>query len=320
MLKNSHLFIFNFNLFSISKTMKRLFIQLLFFAFLFFLYDKICFIVPYFSAQKQLDRRLELVLTNKMNKDIIIIGSSRGLKNILAGQLQKETGLSAYNMSYLGADVAFQDFVLASILKFNKKPKIVLLAIDDICEFHETPLEFRTDVLQPLLHYNYCNDKMVERGLKNRFLSHFFLLHRLNPSNFEFSTQAHTKIDTIMSFGAVPYCIQNTGVNWAFKYNTNYDSTKEVAHKLRAFANIQAQCKAQNIQLVLVFSPNFSAHNTEFDQRIHSLSTPETAVFCYDTSNISYKNKNFFYDESHLLYNGAQVFTLEISNFLKKNK
>ena len=36
----------------------------------------------------------------------------------------------------------------------------------------------------------------------------------------------------------------------------------------------------------------------------------------YDTTNEIYKNKVFYYDESHLTRRGASIFTREISTFI----
>ena len=87
------------------------------------------------TPKKQYDKRLEELIKGEINKDIIVLGSSRGSGNILAGQLEKETGLESYNLSYQGSNINFHNFILNTLLKFNKKPKYVMLTIDNSSEF-----------------------------------------------------------------------------------------------------------------------------------------------------------------------------------------
>jgi hypothetical protein len=39
-------------------------------------------------------------MDGKINKDIIFNGSSRGARDIIASQIERETGQTAYNLSY----------------------------------------------------------------------------------------------------------------------------------------------------------------------------------------------------------------------------
>ena len=90
---------------------------------LFFIVEKgICFFVNN-APKKEFDNRLELVLNGKINKEVIILGSSRGANNIYAKQLEDSINQSVYNLSYLGSDVTFHEFILKTLIKYNKPPK-----------------------------------------------------------------------------------------------------------------------------------------------------------------------------------------------------
>jgi len=87
--------------------MKGLIIKLLFFLVLFLAFDKIFILVANRSANAEADKRLELLLNGRINKDLIIAGSSRGSRDIIASRIEEMTGLSSYNLFYPGSNVVF---------------------------------------------------------------------------------------------------------------------------------------------------------------------------------------------------------------------
>src|SRR5688572_29021938 len=111
--------------------MKKFIGTLALFGIIFFVYDKLFLPVRNQAPASEADKRLEYVIKGVMNKDIVVIGSSRGARDILAERIEDSTGYTSYNLSYPGSDVEFHAFLLESIVTFNKAPKLVLLAIDD---------------------------------------------------------------------------------------------------------------------------------------------------------------------------------------------
>ena len=75
------------------------------FVMIFFIYDKLFIVVRTLSPVLEVDKRLELLINGGINKDIIILGSSRGARDIIAAQIENETGLSAFNLCYPGSNV-----------------------------------------------------------------------------------------------------------------------------------------------------------------------------------------------------------------------
>ena len=99
----------------------RLFLKhILLFAVLFFIIEKSAWFLLELAPDRQYDKRLENLINGKINKDLLVIGSSRGAGNILAGQLEKQTGLTSYNLSYQGSNIEFHDFLLSILLKHNQ--------------------------------------------------------------------------------------------------------------------------------------------------------------------------------------------------------
>lgn len=301
--------------------MKKFLIRVVLFGLVFFVLDKIFYIFLYTAPQLETDKRLELLLDGKINKEVIVMGSSRGAYNIIASQIEKETGKSAYNISYEGSNVQFHLFLLKTILKFNKKPETIVLSIDNPYEFlNEKTLNFRYDRLYPLEKYNYINDELIKQNDKSK-LSWFFCLARLNRSNLTFAKKAPPVDSPMLSCGSTPFVKDSDKKEFIFNPTSErYPLEKELKDKKEAFLALQQLCYSNKITLIYCFAPNFRAYNPIVENRIRSMSRPENKFFVYDTTNLKYKNKEYFHDESHLNINGARLFTSELSKFINLNK
>lgn len=302
--------------------MKKFFIYLLVFGLLLFAFDKLFLFFINTSPNKEVDKRLELVLTGTINKDIIILGSSKGSRDIIASQLEKELYQSTYNLSYPGSNIEFHEFLLRALVKFNKAPKTVLLTVDNPIELlSDSLITFRLDRLYPLVKYDYVNQELVDRDEKNEALSKLFVLHRMTKANFDIRQKKFTAMDTIFSDGSMPISFQKNNEDWNEKVNnTTYPKEKESDDKLKCFYKIIAICKQKNMKLVLVSPPMFKGVNTEFKKRMIEIAGNNAIFYEYDTSNPLYKDKNYYFDLNHLNRKGAVVFTNEIANYLKSIK
>ncbi|OWP85220.1 hypothetical protein BWK59_01370 [Flavobacterium davisii] len=292
--------------------------KLFLFATVFFIIDKLFYVFIHLSPNYQVDKRIELLLQGKINKDVIVLGSSRGAMNIIASQIEQETGQSAYNIAFPGSDVEFHKFILQTLLKYNKKPKTVIFSVDEPFELiPTTSITYRLDRLHPLVKYNYINQELINRGDRN-FTSWFMCLSRLNKTNFILERKT-TKFDSILPCGSMPINFENPRVNMKYKYEIpTYLKARESSVKRRAYQSILKECETNNIQVVFAFSPNFAAHSSTFENRIRDLALHNSKFFVYDRTNSVYQNKLYFYDESHLNKMGATIFTSELSGFLNQ--
>jgi len=302
--------------------MKKFIIKTVLFGVLFFVFDKIFIVFIAISPSKEIDKRLELLINGKINKEIVVIGSSRGARNIIASELEMKTHHSAYNLSYPGSDIEFHEFIVRTLVKFNKAPKIILLSMDYPIEFlPDSILNFRLDRLYPLVKYNYINDELVSRGEKNKVMSYLFALHRMNKANFDISQKKFTDLDTLFADGSMPISFQKKGKNWtpstAFK---KYKAVNELKVKRESFRKIIAICKQKNIKLVLVFPPLFDSMDMKFKERVLQLAGSNIDFYEYNDENPIYKNKDYFYDRTHLKNNGALLFSDELANHLNSIK
>ncbi len=285
----------------------------------FFIIEKGVYYFLDIAPNREYDKRLEYILEGNMNKELIVLGSSKGASDILAGQIEKETGLKSYNLSYQGSNIIFHEFILKALLKYNQTPKKVILMIDIPYEFiQEKSLKFRVDRLYPLSKYNYINKELINQKEKN-ILSWVFCTARVNQSNFELKEIKAPYHNPLDLSGSGPYVIEKHNKNFDYSFiKKPYNTKSELPDKIRAFKNVQKLCRVNNIELICIIPPNFFELNRSFIKRFSSLLTNENKLFVYDTLNPIYKDEKYFYDSSHLYIDGAKILTSEISNFIIK--
>jgi hypothetical protein len=274
------------------------------------------------SPEKEADKRLELLVNGKINKEVVILGSSRGARNIIASEIEKKTGYTTYNLAYPGSDIEFHEFIIRTLLKFNKSPKVILLSVDYPMAFlPDSILNFRLDRLYPLVKYNYINDELVARGEKNKIMSNLFALSRMNKTNFDIRQKRFSALDTLYSDGSMPISFQKDNEDWTPSMIVEkYNSKRELQVKLDCFKKIISMCQQKNIKLILIQPPLYDPMDIGFRERLKQLTHNKISFFDFNHQNPIYKNKDYFYDRTHLNRKGATIFTDEIAQYLNIKK
>lgn len=300
--------------------MKRFLLHIALFVLLFLIIDQLFYVFIAHAPKKEDDQRLQYVLDGQMNKDVIILGSSRGANNIIAKQLEDSTGWSTYNLSYRGSNIEFQEFLLKTLLKYNQPPKYLCLVIDNSSEFKTVAtLNFRYDRLFPLKNYVYINDYLVLHHKQNA-LSKYLNLARVKRKDFIWSPKPVLPINVLTSHGSKINALDADSTLVYKRDIKTYDTAEEEQAKLNAFKSIQQICEAKGIHLIYVFPPNFVAFNTSFYKRFKEIDVDTNDVMIYNQKELKYQDYKYFRDESHLNKLGAEVFTKELSDFIKLYK
>ena len=302
--------------------MKKFLIYLVVFSVLFLAFDCIFLFFISISPSKEVDKRLELVLNGKINKDIIILGSSSGARDFIADKLEKDTEKTVYNLSYPGSDIEFHQFLLRTLVTFNSAPKLVILTLDNPTEvLSDSLINFRLDRLYPLVKYDYINKELIARDQKNALLSKLFAMHRMTKVNLDIRQKKFTALDTIFAGGSMSISFQKKNEDWNVKVNnTTYPLKKEVKIKLQSLQKIITTCKQHNIKLLLVIPPIFKGTNPMFKKRMLQIAGNNALLYEFDATNEIYKNKEYYFDLNHLKRNGAFIFTNEMAAYLNKIK
>lgn len=302
--------------------MKKFLITSLIFFAGFFVLDKLLIFLRNYSPKNQVDKRLEMIITGKINSNILIYGSSRGARDIIASQIADSLNTTAYNLSFPGSGIEFHEFLLEQTLKNgNKKPELVILVVDDPSEILPNSLiHFRLDRLYPLVKYPVIREQLVDRDGKNELLSKFFIVSQLGISNFDITQKHFKKIDTLLADGSMPISYQDYRFNGQYNTTTtNYDIKDEVPTNLKSFQHFMQLCKENNIRLLLTSTPNCYKSTVGFNERMIALSKDYAPYYLADTTKPYTKDGNYYFDDVHLKTNGAHIFTAELIDYIKKS-
>lgn len=97
------------------------------------------------------DPGLRMMYAGKLRPDILIIGSSRLKMQINPEIIERETGMSAYNLAVLGSNFEDHFLVLKEFLNRGPKPRMVLFEADVETLAPTQRVVFRADALQPYM-------------------------------------------------------------------------------------------------------------------------------------------------------------------------
>jgi hypothetical protein len=295
--------------------MKKFLSLLVVFASLFFIVDKLFYWKIMNLPNTELDKRLELILEGKMNKQLLIFGSSRAQHDIYADAIQDNLAMSTYNLGYRGSNIAFQLFLLEKILKHNRKPEIVILTVDEDREFLlEKTLQFRYDKLYPLIKHQEITMDLIQQKQISPFASVLYCA-RIGWNQFS-EIKKPTKFDQWSANGSTLLDSSDIGFKGIYKKKNKYNKKLEIRENLHAFAKFQEICKAKKIQLVVLIPPNFWSQNAEFANRISNLILDKKTLLL-NQDRTDFQSASLFYDESHLNNKGAILYTDKIIERLK---
>lgn len=288
--------------------------MLVFFLF-FFLLDKLFYYKIQALPNREVDKRLEWILEGKMNKEILIFGSSRAQHNLYSDIIQDSLKKTTFNLGYRGCNIDFQLFLLKSVLKHNKKPEIIILTVDDDREFvTEKTLQFRYDKLFPLVKYQEITNELIFRKEISPFAVGLFSA-RIGWEQF-LKPKPLTKYEKWTKAGTVLLDFTAVDFDKKIKQNKKYNRKLELSERLAAFAAFQEICKSENIKLYVLVPPNFAVQNSEFVNRVNSLLIDKKTEL-FSENQQSFQDSSYFSDRSHLNKKGAIEYTNQIIKKLK---
>lgn len=285
------------------------------FLLLFFLIDKLFYWKIQALPERELDKRLEWILEGKMNKDILIFGSSRAQHDIYSDAIQDSLKSTTFNLGYRGSSIDFQLFLLKTVLKHNKKPKIIFLTLDDDREFlPEKTLQFRYDKLYSLVKYQEITRELIVRKDFSPFAAVLYSA-RLGWEQFS-KPKPMTKYENWTPAGTVLLDTTATDFDKSRKQNKIYNSNLELPERLGAFKELLYICQKEDIQLFVLVPPNFTKQNKAFVNRVRELISDENISF-YAENSFLFNDSNYFHDQSHLNKKGAILYTNEVIRKVK---
>ena len=265
------------------------------------------------------------LMNSKINSDIIIQGSSRARFHISPSHLEKQFGLSAYNLGISGAGFPTQQYRLSQYLKHNKKPKYIIQQVDNIL--------FGYGSYDPVQYVPYLNQEVLNVFKGRTIFTKWDIYIPLYKYSHVVGT-AGTGLTSIFHSGAKENGNVKGFRTYMHPYNRKLLDTLSVRNPkgvnpvisvtaYAKFIDFIKYCKQQNIKLILVFTPSYIGYqNILVDKnaasnRFLNLSKMYNVPYldytkdpiCLDTAN--------FFDYYHMNTRGAEAFNKKLVVDLK---
>lgn len=283
------------------------------------------FVVSHLSAKYKFDKRIENLINNRIEKDIIVLGSSKSLNGIDPKIIEKETELSCYNLSYSGSNVEFHETILDLILQSKQLPKYIIYSIDDpglLVKFDGVMI-YRTEELYANVDNHYINKIVCDKLDKSFLVTKFSSVYHQNvnlTSALKYVLRGEEKpdyeINNIDEYGAnIMDGHQRGHENMKFvNRNFNYSASIENSNYVNTFRRILQKCESANIRLKLVVIPSFVSPSLGFINRVNELTKNEYPIYDYSKE---FKEAHYFYNYEHLNRKGASKFSTLLLKDLK---
>lgn len=270
------------------------------------------------------------IVGGEINADILISGTSRAFVGFNPNEINKVTGLKAFNIALNKSRLAIQLPLLKTYLKHNKKPKIL------IQELGLETLTLDNEVYAPYKYLPYLYEEELFQGLSK--IDSDFWMHKYIPlTNLVYFNTFFQKI-----FFKEIFLTLNEGKDYlkeGFYPHENVWTLNEeeflkqprgiyfmhTEEGRKYLLEIIQICSRQNIKLVFVTTPFYYKIKKPLERYGKKMIKTYTEIS--DRYNVPYlnyieiplsKEKKYFYNFTHLAKNGAKEFSNIISRDLIK--
>jgi hypothetical protein len=249
----------------------------------------------------------------KQTAEILIMGSSRARAHYHSGIISTALGKSCYNAGYDAQSILFHSALLG-IVKEKYKPEIILL---DVTHGELEYLEISYDQLSVLLPYAQYYPELWSTLLLKSPFERIKCLSRIYPYNSlpDKIVRGNLNFQSDDINGFRPFYGQ-FGRDFA---EISFAEINLDANKINAFNSFLAVCKEHNIQLYVIYSPEY----------VKTLNVSSSMNYIIEKCReqgieyISYRNdttflkRELFKEAMHLNNIGAEKFSLDIALKIK---
>ncbi|WP_309641223.1 hypothetical protein [Flavobacterium sp.] len=268
-----------------------------------------------------------LLMKGKINTPMVFLGNSRTEAHFDTEIIEKNTGISSYNLGVAGASLTVEQLRWKSYLAHNKPPKIVVQNID-LYALTNKPLADKKQYLP------YYNEPTIYDKLKK--IDPTVVYEKYIPMSkyrgFEFQV--------IKAFG-FPNVEKGKKVKGYNKHceTWNHDfiylkkslhgkkikySKAELALQLNALQNIIRDCNKLKSKLILVWMPQYNELSdlqeptlSQMKKQMKKIAQQNKNVVFWDFSTQPFNHdKQFFYNSFHMNDVGVAVFCKQFSDSL----
>jgi hypothetical protein len=267
------------------------------------------------------------IYNSNANCDIAIYGSSRAWVHIDPKILSDSLELDVYNFGIDGHNFWLQYLRHLKFIKHNKKPKTIILAVDIISLQKRKDL-YQLDQFLPYMLWDFDIQEYTSSYVGYNNFDYYVPLIR-------YSGKSNSLKQIIKNIAKTQQSIRlrkNGFLGMDREWNTDLENAKknQKSYEIRTdaksvvlFEKFIKECKSNNIELILVYTPEyiegqkFVANRDDIIQIFRDMSTKYSIQF-YDYSNDSLTlDKKYFFNASHLNKTGANIFSKTLASDLK---
>ena len=269
------------------------------------------------------------IYCGNINADCLIYGSSRAYEHFDSYLIEKETGLSVYNLGMDAQNFYLQKLMHEEYIKFNKKPRYIIYSLD-LGTLHR-----KNELIDKEQYYPF----MFGNKNMQKYLSYY---DGINVYDFYIPILRYIgspKVLRDIAYDIFNPSIQNNpyrkkgyrGMDAEWNIESDKIRNKMQPYRLQiekddlnTFELFLRECSENKSKCIFVYSP----HYIEGQQLVlnkdsilniyHELSEKyNVPFFDYSKDSLSY-NKKYFYNSSHLNIEASRLFTKILIEDLEK--
>jgi len=269
------------------------------------------------------------IYNKKINAEMLIYGSSRAWVDINPKILKDSIQLTTYNLGMDGHNFWLQYLRHLEYLKYNKKPKHILLAVD----FNS--LQKREDLYLygQFLPYMLWNKNIYDFTKSYNGFDFFdynipLMRYAGNSSEIKRAIGLSVKSDEIKPYRTKGY----KGVKKSWSKDLDVAKSKMEKYKIEVdsasvnlFDKFLNECATNNIKVSLVYTPEhvegqrFVKNKDDVTNIYEKFAKKYNLIYLDYSSDLMCNNKTYFYNATHLNKEGSELFTKKLaSDLLKK--
>lgn len=249
-------------------------------------------------------------IADKMNEDVVILGSSRAIHHYDPNIIKKITGLSCFNAGCAGTGIIlmygrFREFSVRYM------PKYIIYDVNPHYDIQNNDNSRYLSFLRA--HYD-CEgiDSLLWSVSPIEKYKMFSMLYPFNSRILEFLSDYFMKDDPLKNKGFSPYY---------GKMNYNPPKNKPTTFnvddiKILYFQRLMKETKGKSV-LIMINSPRFGGQDSCLLEPLTQLCKKYNVPFWDYSNNEQYiENKSLFNDGVHMNIDGADKFTIEVAERL----
>jgi len=266
------------------------------------------------------------IYSGNINSDLVIYGSSRAWVHVSPKIIEDSMHITAYNLGIDGHNFWLQYFRHKELLKFNKKPKQIILSLDIFTLQKRIDLYNYTQFL-PFMLWNDDIKQYTSSYIGFKTYDYYFPLIRYNHQIGSLKAALKSFINLKPNFKRIKG-YKGMERNWnndleKAKSKVDYYEIKIDSSSVMLFEKFINECKSNGIELTLIYSPEYIEGQNYVSNRKEIISKYQYFAQKYNLQFIDYSNdklcmqRQFFYNAQHLNKKGAEIFTYKLIEDIK---